>query len=202
MRALWLALLMFTLSFVCGCISVDCGYAPNDDIKAYAFSGTLRYPVTYSVNIEYSRDDFFFDPDYDDFAEEIKEKLVQTGLFSEVSHAYTPPKDGYHFAFNFHVAGASIEKSGEAGVVAGYSLFTIPVWEESTLDGAVTIYLQGEPIYAVGAAELLRHYVWLPLAPFGLIWNGATGWWMAEKGVINGLINGAATFHYDNYCRE
>lgn len=191
------------LSFCCGgCISVDCGYTPNDPISKCESTGIPKYPITYSLDIKHVRTDFFWDPNFEDVRTKLENALKETGLFSEVRYAVNPEPDTYHASFIFHVAGEDEDTSSEIGMLCGYTLFLVPVWSEGSFDGTATLYLEGNPIYATARVEKMRWIIWLPFAPIGVFWNCAVGWHYVEKGVVNGLVNEIAEVHNARFVRD
>ncbi len=183
-----------------GCVMVEAGYSPNS-VKPTVSCRTMEpVPVSYSVSMKYMRTDILFDPDQDDMIKKVGEALEASGLFSSVTYASAPQNDTYHFSFDFHVGAQDEEKSIAAGLVAGYSFLLIPVWEVCSFDGAVTMYLKNKPIYGTSETEKVTCYIWLPLAPVGLIWNNYFAWNAIEDGVVNNLIRDVAKEHINRFA--
>ena len=131
--------------------------------------------------------------------EGVRDALEATGLFSDVRLAEKPEPDTYHIAFTFHTGGTDGPTSGSAWNWALKSLTLIPVWDNATFDGAAVVYLRGKPIHAAGAAECLQKFIWLPLAPLGLLWSDPVAWHFTEKGVINNLVNDVSAYHRQRF---
>lgn len=190
------------LMFFSGCICVDCGYTPNEDIVQHSYTESNKYPLTYSVSIYKYRDDIIFDPDTDDLREKIEERLRATNLFSEVQYVSKKEGDGYHVDFAFHLGGISLEQSAGLGFLSGYTLLTIPVWEEFFLDLRATIYTKEDPVFSVCSSEKLRCVIWLPFAPIGLFANMYVSMHMVEDGIINDAINNISEEHIRRYLKD
>lgn len=200
-RKLWYGCLLLTFAIFlnCGCISVDCGYAPNEGVVRVPFEEIEKVAVTYSVSLVKDRTDFFFDPDLDDLRDKLSEALKETNLFSEVYSTPDIQKEGYHIDFKFYLGGQDESLSIACGMIAGVSYFAIPVWEDGAFDGSAVVYLRGQAIASFAQAEKICFMVWLPFAPVGVFWNCAVGWHYVEKGVINGMVNDFSVFHQKQF---
>lgn len=200
-KKLWRGCLSIAMIFLlnCGCISIDCGYAPNERVKQVSIKEFDKVAVTYSVSLVKDRTDFFFDPDIDDLRDKLAKALKGTNLFSEVYSTPDIQKDGYHIDFKFYVGGQDEASAAVCGVIAGASYLTIPVWEDGAFDGSAVVYLRGQPIASFAQAEKMCCIIWLPFAPIGAFWNCAVGWHYVEKGVINGMVNDFSEFHQKQF---
>lgn len=193
------ALALLPALLVAGCLSVDRGYAPNVSLTRHTIPEPHTCPVSFSVELEEARDDFWFRPDAIGLRDKVRDALEATGLFSDVRLAEKPEPDTYHIAFTFHTGGTDGPTSGSAWNWALKSLTLIPVWDNATFDGAAVVYLRGKPIHAAGAAECLQKFIWLPLAPLGLLWSDPVAWHFTEKGVINNLVNDVSAYHRQRF---
>ena len=123
-------------------------------------------------------------------------------MFSEIHYGAKGGADSYHIEFSFHQGGTSIEDSMAAGIVAGYTLLLLPVWEVITFDGSAVLSLQGKPIYSTAKAEEMRCVIWLPLAPVGLFMNSWSVWYFLEKGSVNALCETIAQEHKKRFLKD
>lgn len=199
----WIWIVVWVLAFA-GCISVDCGYTPNEDVVSRgAVALDERFPVTFSLSVECPvSEPIPFYPKQEALRSRVQAALEATQLFSSVRYEPSAPKDAYHIVFTFHVGGSTASSNATAGLIAGSSLFIIPVWEWATFDGSAEVFLRGDVLHARGAAEKMCVPMWLPLSPIGLFWNCAVGWNSVERGVVNALVNDVSAFHQARFLRN
>ena len=202
MKRFFLALALLSSMFFLGCLSVDLGYAPNEEVSVKKVTEDERYPVTYSVEFENPRTDILFAPDLKGLKERVEEALKETNLFSEITYASEPQDDTYHLKFQFQMWCIPMEESIACGMVAGMTLLLVPVWEECALDGKVFAYYKGQPVFSAAAGEKLRHFTWLPFIPGALFCNLPIVFPMVEKGVVNNMINDFAAEHERRYLSK
>lgn len=181
-------------SLLAGCMMWDAGYTPNRSVSKYSVSESVQVPISYSVVLNAFDDDIAV-PTRKSLCQNIERALRETGLFSEVGYGNGSTEDSYHIAFRFWLSGEGNEKAMESGLLAGYTLFLIPVGGVMTFDGDATLSLQGNPIFSSAKAEELRGALWLPLAPIGLAMNSWTVWHYLEQGTVNALVNDLAEEH-------
>ena len=68
----FVALALFT-----GCISVDCGYAPNVDVETYTPPQSRSFPVTFSVKHDAFRTDIIGQPDEAELREKVQVRFIR-----------------------------------------------------------------------------------------------------------------------------
>lgn len=193
---------VLTLLTVSGCVNWDAGYTENKPVRRYSVSSLDKVPITYSVSMKSERDDVTALPDIQSLRKNIERALKETGMFSEIHYGVKGGSDSYHIEFSFHQGGTSIEDSMAAGIVAGYTLLLVPVWEIITFDGSAVLSLQGKPIYSTAKAEEMRCVVWLPLAPVGIFMNSWSVWHYLEKGAVNALCDAIAQEHKKRFLKN
>ena len=193
---------VLTLLTVSGCVNWDAGYTENKTVRRYSVSSVDKVPITYSVSMKSERDDVTALPDIQSLRKNIERALKETGMFSEIHYGVNGGSDSYHIEFSFHQGGSSIEDLMAAGIVAGYTLLLVPVWEIITFDGSAVLSLQGKPIYSTAKAEEMRCVVWLPLAPVGIFMNSWSVWHYLEKGAVNALCDAIAQEHKKRFLKD
>lgn len=195
-------LAVLALLSVSGCAIWDAGYTENKPVGHYSVPSVDKVPITYNVSMKSERDDVIALPDIESLRKNIERALKETGMFSEIHYGAKGGADSYHIEFSFHQGGTSIEDSMAAGIVAGYTLLLLPVWEVVTFDGSAVLSLQGKPIYSTAKAEEMRCVVWLPLAPVGIFMNSWSVWHYLEKGSVNALCEAIAQEHKKRFLKD
>ncbi len=195
-------LAVLALLSVSGCAIWDAGYTENKPVRRYSVPSVDKVPITYNVSMKSERDDVIALPDIESLRKNIERALKETGMFSEIHYGAKGGADSYHIEFSFHQGGTSIEDSMAAGIVAGYTLLLLPVWEVVTFDGTAVLSLQGKPIYSTAKAEEMRCVIWLPLAPVGIFMNSWSVWHYLEKGSVNALCEAIAQEHKKRFLKD
>ena len=195
-------LAVLALLIVSGCAIWDAGYTENKPVRRNSVPSVDKVPITYSVSMKSERGDVIALPDIESLRKNIQRALKETGMFSEIHYGAKGGADSYHIEFSFHQGGTSIEDSMAAGIVAGYTLLLLPVWEVITFDGSAVLSLQGKPIYSTAKAEEMRCVIWLPLAPVGLFMNSWSVWYFLEKGSVNALCDVIAQEHKKRFLKD
>ena len=195
-------LAVLALLSVSGCAIWDAGYTENKPVRRYSVPSVDKVPITYNVSMKSERDDVIALPDIESLRKNIERALKETGMFSEIHYGAKGGADSYHIEFSFHQGGTSIEDSMAAGIVAGYTLLLLPVWEVATFDGSAVLSLQGKPIYSTAKAEEMRCVIWLPLAPVGIFMNSWSVWHYLEKGSVNALCEAIAQEHKKRFLKD
>lgn len=187
---------------VSGCVFWDAGYTENKPVRMYSVPLVDKLPITYSVSMKSERGDVIALPDIKSLRKNIERALKESGMFSEIHYGGKDGTDSYHIEFSFHQGGTSIEDSMAAGIIAGYTLLLIPVWEVITFDGSAVLSLQGKPIYSTAKAEEMRCVIWLPLAPAGLFMNSWSAWHFLENGLVNALCEAISQEHKRRFLKD
>ena len=200
MRSNWLlALAALTLGFS-GCVCYDVGYTTNMPVRKYDVPEAFKYPITYSVDVKYSRGDWIGVQDRKDLCNMIEDSLMESGVFSTVSPGDKGP--GYHVEFVFNYDGTPVDESMAIGFISGYTFCIIPTCEVCTMDGTAKIHIKEDTIYGVGKAEEMRCNIWLPLAPFGTVYNAWTMQFWAARGNVHALVNDIVQEHIHRYLQD
>lgn len=189
------------LSLLCaGCVLVDMGYTENEDIRSSALNSARRVDITYSCAFDSLHQEYLGAPEISELIEQLREKMLETGLFRSVSYSENPTD--YHVMFKFYLYGLTEKESSDSSFASIALGFAIPIWQDTHFDGSAQLYLKNIQVASSAKAEVLRCYKWLPCLPFGLIWNPWTGWNMVADGVLNALVNDIADEHRRQFLRK
>jgi len=169
---------------------VPLGYTPSTSLNIIRpVSETAKYDVTFSLSHHNERTDLFGVADEADIIEMIRHRLIRSGAFASVRYTPLNSMSAYHIHFKMRVSGATPSDSFGVGLLAGYTLLCVPTWETFAIDLSALVYVDGKPVHSVATAEAERFFIWLPLAPVGLVWNSWLAWWSEESNTINFIIN-------------
>lgn len=180
-----------------GCITVPQNYTPST--KLTKNTSLNRYDVSYSLSYASDGDESPGRASESRIREIIENKLKDCDYFSSVTYKNLTEKSRYHFHFIVHYSMCPVDESEAHGYFAGCTLFLIPTWQNMYLDVSAIILHNNKKIYSTSTSENLRCYIWLPLAPLGMIWNNWISWTVQEKKCINYLLNDITDFQKTNF---
>lgn len=184
--------------FLNGCAIFNFGYTPDENLNIYNNDENIhKYNLSYSVYYFTNRFDIIGNSLEQNLTKRIGESLKQSNLYSKVINQSLESMSDYHVHFQIILQAPTVNDAVAVGLLSGYTLALIPVWETLTYDMSATLYHKKEKIYSISTAELLKCYIWLPFAPIGLIWNNWFAIQHVEEKEINYLINNLSNFNLE-----
>ena len=178
--------------FLNGCVTVPQSYTPSTSLNKNTCHD--KYDISYSLSYISDGDVSIGRASESRMREIIEKQLKQSNYFSSVTYQDPAEKSRYHIHFIAHYSMCPVNESAEHGLLVGYTFCLIPTWQNMYLDLSAVLIRDNRKIYSVSTSENLRCYIWLPLAPFGLIWNNWISWTVQEKKCINYLLNNIIDF--------
>lgn len=190
MKTISMAILLLGALMLSGCICVPQYYTPSAKLRVDK-SGvdSPRYDVTYSMSYYTDGDKSIGRAEEGRFRELIGEKLRATKHFGSVMYKPVDERSPYHIHFIIRYSMNDILDSPAQSMLLGYSLGLLPSWQDMYLDMSAIVIVNDTKVYSTVAAENLRCYIWLPLLPFGMIWNNWLAWTVQEKNGVNFILN-------------
>lgn len=185
--------------FLTGCISISQHYTPSTKLEKNLSSN--KYDISYSLSYIVDGTEIIGQASEPQLRKIIEEKLMQSGYFSSVTYKLPNEKSRYHIYFNAHYSACTEAENMEHALLVGYTLCVIPSWQNSYLDLSAILTYDNMKIYSISTSENMRCFIWLPLVPFGLIWNDWLAWRTQEKKCINYLLNNITNFQ-ENYFKQ
>ena len=201
-------LLVAPLLLASGCLSYNCGYADKEKVISHKVDSSDLIPLSYSVHysINWMGGEGLGKlaiPKEAKLRQKTQAALSATQLFSPLNAMDDidfltgwPNTTGYHFAFRYNL---NFQEDVRGFFLFIFSFYLIPALEEQGLDGSVTVFYDGVPIYSSVAAEKVRTILWLPLIGLG---SPYAAYSQAVNHVVNNLVNDAAAFHRKRFLSE
>ncbi len=194
-KKIQVSLFCFLIILLQGCMIVPQGYTPSTSLlKHKNIAASSKYDVTFSVEYISDGDQSIGRASNVQIIEIIKEKLIDSNAFTQVSYVDLAGKSKYHIHFIVHYSMVSAGESAKHGLLIGYTFCTIPTWQSMPIDISAKIYLKDKVIHSIATAEVLRCYIWLPLLPVCLVWNNWWAWTTQEKKCVNYIVNDLTNF--------
>lgn len=191
-RTYFFILICSSFLFLNGCVTVPQSYTPSTSLNINTCHD--KYDISYSLSYISDGDVSTGRASESRMREIIEKQLKQSNYFSNVTYKDPAEKSHYHIHFIAHYSMCPVDESTEHGYFAGDTLFLIPTWQNMYLDLSAFLIRDNRKVYSVSTSENLRCYIWLPLAPFGLIWNNWISWTVQEKKCVNYLLNSITDF--------
>lgn len=159
---IWIALLLTAPFLFTGCVSVlSGGSAPSMSTIRKANTQPPR-DITFSVEFTDELPEMDSFTDKEEVVLAIREAFEESGMFGKV-HYVEPNQPGpYHLRFKVIMTGTSMNRRLGNGVLAGFTLTTIPVWQSTELDWSMIVFSNGQEVFSASTEESLTDIIWLP----------------------------------------
>lgn len=119
----------------------------------------------------------------------IKNSFQESGLFNRIYSTSFSGKSKYHYHFDFKMTGTSYEDQQANGLIAGYTLLTIPTWNNFYIDITMYLFVDGKEVFSITTADRVTDLVWLPFAITWIFANHATMGAYIRKHSLKYFIN-------------
>ncbi len=197
-------LLFFSLSLavfvLTGCVTVPQGYTPSAKLEKNVSS--RKYDVTYSLSYASDGDSSVGRASESRLREIIGDRLRKSGYFSHVTYKNPEEKSPYHIHFIAHYSMLPVDEAAVHGMLIGYTFLLIPSWVNMYLDLSAILMHENQKIYSSSTSENLRCFIWLPLAPLGILWNNWIAWTVQEKKCVNYVLNDLTEFQRTYFQKQ
>ena len=157
---------LFSIFLTCSCMTVSTHNIPSVDLKRPTVEKSQRKKVVYTVKYDATgayRNIFQMNGDFSQhkIAPIVRKNLEETSLYDTLTWGTS---GDYHFEFSFYQSGTNINDTGPmvAQMVSGVTLWTIPSWSSTNLDGTMRYFVKGKEIYNVTIGETLKEIYWWP----------------------------------------
>ena len=166
--------LLLSISLSIGCVSFRSGTLPEISkeeikIKRHYRKRDVSFSVSYYQQV--GGDIIISEKKLKDT---IKDSFQKSGLFNRIYSTPFSGKSKYHYHFDFKMTGTSYEDQFAKGMIAGYTLLTIPTWNNFYIDITMYLFVDGKEVYSVTTADRVTDLVWLPFAITWIFANHAT----------------------------
>ena len=196
----WLfAFFVLLVSIFTGCVTVPQYYTPSAKLARNLSS--KQYDITFSLTYASDADESIGRAYEARLRAISEERLKKCGYFSTVTYKNPAEKGRYHIHFIAHYSMCPVNESEALGFFIGYTLSLIPTWQNMYIDLSAILMQNDKKIYSTSTSENLRCYIWLPLAPFGLLWNNWLAWTVQEKNCVDYLLNNLTEFQNSHFSQ-
>lgn len=172
MRKILLLLVIVVLS--CGCVSFRSGSLPRNLNEKIAINKNYhKRDVSFSVSY-YQQVGGDIIVSKKSLNNTIKDSFKKSKLFKRIYSTTFSDKSNYHYHFDLKITGTSYEDQQAKGFLMGYTLFTIPIWNNFYIDMTMYLFVDGKEVYSATTSERVTDLVWLPFAVTWIFANHAT----------------------------
>ncbi|MBO4643644.1 MAG: hypothetical protein J5716_03430 [Alphaproteobacteria bacterium] len=156
--------ILFLILFLTGCASATYYYPTSSRENIYpVIDEDKRQDISFSVSCFWP---YAVGDDFNKIVrKEIRERLIETGLFKKVRYSFEEEKSLLHFHFMCRSGGTPQGEAEMRILLSAELLGIIPTGFYKTFDVSMMTYWNNKEIFSVTAPANQKVFIWLPLLP-------------------------------------